>query len=268
MIDPIRCVVFSLDRPMQLGAFLMSVRQHVGGLYEPVVVLYRSSDRRFAAGYAAVRDEHPEVEWHEERDFRNDLLSIVDSSGTLVFHTDDDVFFADVGPFELRDDEVCFSLRLGLNIDYSYSLDVPERLQRPSVSADRISWDWRMQAPGSFSYPLALNGHVLRARESRSLIEAVEFTDPNELESELHKRQETPHHRMASFSSSRVVSIPANIVTRTFRNRHEGLHTPRDLNERFLAGERIAPELMGFNAITSCHQEIPFAYRSASRTPE
>ncbi len=261
MNPSIRCVVFSLDRAMQLDAFLTSVRVHVGGLYDPLTVLFRASTRRFAEAYSILRREHRGVEWIEERDFRENLLALVEPRGMIVFHTDDDIFFARVEPFELLHEEVCFSLRLGLNIGYSYSLDVPERLRCPSVRHDRVSWDWRAQAVGSFSYPLALNGHVLRADETRLLIEKIEFSDPNDLESQLNVQSETARSRMASFTSSCVVSVPANIVTRTFRNRHGGLHTPDELNQRFLAGERIAPELMAFNAVTSCHEEIPFAYR-------
>lgn len=263
MIHSIRCIVFSLDRPMQLDAFLGSIRSHVGRLYAPVIVLYRASDNGFAAGYACTREEHPDIEWHEERDFRSDLLSVLDTSGMVVFHTDDDVFFADVGPLELHEDEVCFSLRLGLNIDYSYSLDAPERVQRPTVEADRISWNWREQRDGSFSYPLALNGHVFRATLTRSLVDGLAFTDPNELESGLHARRAGVQPRMASFATSRVVSIPANVVTQSIRNRHGGLHTPRELNERYLAGERIDPREMAFNAVASCHEEVPFSFRTS-----
>src|SRR5207244_9482623 len=37
-------------------------------------------------------------------------------------------------------------------------------------------------------------------------------------------------------------NIPANRVQDTHQNRHMGLATPEELNERFLAGERIALE--------------------------
>jgi len=245
---------------MQLDAFLSSLRVHVGAAYAPVV-LFRASNRRFAAGYAAVRAEYSDVEWLEETDFRRDLLSSLDTSGLLVFHTDDDVFFGGLAPFELADDEICFSLRLGLNVRYSYSLDRPERLRGPSVREERVSWNWRVQDVGSFSYPLALNGHVFRSAEARGLIEAVDFSNPNELESQLHARDGLSRPRMASFIHSRVVSIPANIVTSTFRNRHGGLETAAELNERFLAGERIDPAGMAFDHVASCHEEIPFAYR-------
>jgi hypothetical protein len=249
---------------MQLDALLTSIQRHTARLYASPTVLYRGSDREFAAGYEIARDEHPHVQWVAETDFRADVLSILPSDGLVVFHTDDDLFFGDVAPFDLLEHEVCFSLRLGLNIAYSYSLDCPERLRRPVVAAHRVSWDWREQTAGSFSYPLALNGHVMRADEARSLIDGLDFSDPNELESALHAQRWSTRPRMASFATSRVVSVPVNVVTRSIRNRHGGLHTPHELNDRFLAGERIAPEQMAFNAVTSCHQEIPFSYRALS----
>lgn len=251
---------------MQLEALLRTIRNHVGDVYRPVIVLYRSTDTRFSAGYELVRAAHAEVDWIEERNFRTDLLGLVETDGLLVFHTDDDLFFARIEPFVLHDDEACFSLRLGLNISYSYSLDLPEHLECPTVSSSRVSWAWRDQQAGSFSYPLALNGHVFRGAEIGPLIEAVEFSDPNELEAELHSRRDDAPPRMASFPTSRVVSVPANVVTRSIRNRHGGLHTPEDLNERFLAGERIAAESMAFGAVSSCHEEIPFAFAAMSRT--
>lgn len=266
MTPPIRCVVFSLDRPMQLEALLTSIRRYVGDAYRPVTVLYRSTNARFSAGYELVREAHAEADWVEERNFRSDLLALVETDGLLVFHTDDDLFFADVEPFALLDDEACFSLRLGLNISYSYSLDLPEHLECPTVSSSRVSWAWREQQTGSFSYPLALNGHVFRGAEIGPLIEAVEFSDPNELEAELHTRRDDAPPRMASFPTSRVLSVPANVVTRSFRNRHGGLHTAEDLNERFLAGERIAAESMAFGAVNSCHEEIPFAFAAVENT--
>lgn len=263
----IRCVVFSLDRPMQLDAFLTSMQRHAGDVFSSVAILYRSSTRRFAAAYDLAREAHPSYLWHEETEFRSDLLSLLDPSGYVVFHTDDDVFFADVEPFSIGDDEACFSLRLGLNVRYSYPLDLPEQVERPSVGATRISWDWRSQPLGSFSYPLALNGHVLRADETRALVRELSFSDPNALESKLHARRSAMRSRMAAFTTSCVVSIPANVVTRRFRNRHGGMQSASELNERFLAGERIATESMAFNAVSSCHQEIPFAFRRAADVP-
>jgi hypothetical protein len=256
----IQCVVFSFDRAMQLDALLETMRRHVSDLYENVTVLFRASSVAYLDGYSLLRREYSEVQWVEESSFKSDLLSIIKPSGLMVFHTDDDMFFADVDDFELFDDEACFSFRLGLNISYSYSLDAPEAVQGATVTGSRVSWDWGSQVPGSFSYPLSLNGHVLRSDETRSLIEASEFANPSELESVLHLNRWTARPRMASFPRSRVVSIPANVVSRTFPNRHGSLYSTDELNRRFLAGERIAFEQMSFDAVASCHEEIVYSF--------
>jgi len=245
---------------MQLDALLETMRRHVPHLYESVTVLFRASTVDYLHGYSLLQRDRSDVRWVEETSFKSDLLSIVESDGLLSFHTDDDMFFADIGDFELFDDEVCFSFRLGLNISYSYSLDVPEVVQGATVTESRVSWDWRSQGPGSFSYPLSLNGHVLRADDTRSLIERSEFVNPSELESALHSKRWTARPRMASFPNSRVVSIPANVVSQTFPNRHGALYSTEELNRRFLAGERIASEEMSFDAVASCHEEILYSF--------
>jgi hypothetical protein len=67
---------------------------------------------------------------------------------------------------------------------------------------------------------------------------------------------------MASFAHSAVVSIPANLVNETHPNRHGALHGVRELNERFLAGERIDVAGMNFSGVDACHAEIPYLFVS------
>ena len=249
---------------MQLDAFLASVEQWAPSSYDPIVVLYRATSPAFAQAYDELRRERPDVCWREEVSFRDDLLGALGTEPYLVFHTDDDVFFAAVPPFELRQDEVCFTLRLGLNTTYCYPLDVEEQLEGPLAEVDRVSWDWRIQAPGAYSYPLALNGHIFRANEARDWLERVDYGNPNELESALQQLPATElRPRMASFPQSRVVSIPVNIVNETFPNRNAGGSDVRTLNERFLRGERIDTRAMNFDHVTACHQEIELAFAAA-----
>ena len=161
-----------------------------------------------------LRRAHPGFEWVEEASFRDDLLGVLGSEPFLVFHTDDDVFFGEVPEFELGDDEVCFSLRLGLNITYSYTLDTDEQLEQSDVRGDRMSWAWRQQKLGAFSYPLALNGHVFRTAEARDWLTRVDYTNPNELESALQ------HSRTRSGRDGFVHSQPGRQHPSEHRQRH------------------------------------------------
>ena len=246
---------------MQLDAFLTTVTLWAPDAFDPLFVLYRATAPAFSRAYDLLREERPYVTWIEERSFRDDLLeALAGNTPGVVFHTDDDVFFDGVPAFELREDEVCFSLRLGLNTTYCYPLDLQERLEAPRVEPHRVSWSWREQPPGAYSYPLALNGHVFRADEARDWMSGLDYANPNELEAALQALLEGVRTRMASFPTSRVVSIPANIVNETFPNRHAGLHDVAELNERFLAGERIDVAAMNFARVDACHVEIPYLF--------
>ena len=181
----IDCIVFSRDRAMQLDALLRSLRHYVGSLYGRVSVLYRATSPAFAAAYAELMRAHPDVLWKEESVFAEGLRALVTGARRTVFHTDDDVFFRVPEPPDVRTEEVCYSLRLGLNIDYSYPLDLAERLTDHRLEGARISWDWRSQARGSFSYPLAVNGHIFRTADVAIWLDSLDFRNPNELEAAL-----------------------------------------------------------------------------------
>src|SRR5207244_252189 len=170
---------------MQLDAFLRSLTQYVGSLYSRVSVIYRASAPAFAEGYAELLTAYGDVLWQKESLFADDLRALVSDCRWTVFHTDDDVFFRVPEAPDLRDDEVCYALRLGVNIDYSYPLDLAERLNQPRVEGKRVSWDWRSQGPGSFTYPLAVNAHVFRTSDVAIWLDALDYRNPNELEAAL-----------------------------------------------------------------------------------
>lgn len=250
---------------MQLDAFLTSVSLHAREFFTSLTVLYRPTSDRFEEAYATLESDYADVRWVREASFRNDLLGVVGEADMTVFHTDDDVYFRNPTPVDVRDDEVCFSLRLGLNTSYSYALDVEQPLLGASVVGDRIAWDWRSQGPGELSYPLAVNGHVFRTEEVREWLRLARFTNPNGLESALQQFNPDIRPRMASFRHSVVVSLPANLVNETNVNRHSNFASVEELNSRFLAGERIDFRAMDFSAVRGCHQEIPFVFREAVR---
>jgi hypothetical protein len=251
---------------MQLDAFLQSIERQAANLFTSITVVYRPTDTAFERAYAALVADWPRVHWLRESDFRSDVLAALGSAEQTVFHTDDDVYYRRSPAADLQDDEVCFTLRLGLNTTYCYPLDLEEQLVEASFDGDRVSWEWRRQQPGAYGYPLALNGHVFRTRAVESWLKRASYTNPNELEAALQAFNDEVEPRMASHSQSSVVSIPANIVNETYVNRHGDLASPLELNERFLAGQRIDLAAMSFDDIRACHQEIPFAFRALELT--
>lgn len=245
---------------MQLDAFLESVRLCAHGLFSTVTVLYKPTSERFEEAYAKLESERPDARWVRETNFRDNLRGSIAEADRTVFHTDDDVYFRTPGPLELREDEVCFTLRLGLNTTYSYPLDREERLLGASIVGNRVVWEWRTQGAGSYSYPLAVNGHVFRTEDVVGWLARASFSNPNELEGALQIFNSELRPRMASFRHNVVVSIPANMVNETHTNRHANLFTVEMLNDRFLEGDRIDIGAMDFSAIGACHQEISYVF--------
>jgi hypothetical protein len=250
---------------MQLDGFLQSVEQQALHRFTSVTVIYRPTSYSFEQAYAELESAWPEVSWIREIDFREDLVAAIGPSDTTVFHTDDDVYFRSPGRIDLLKNEVCFSLRLGLNTTYCYPLDVQEQLVGASIQDNRVAWNWRTQGLGAYSYPLALNGHVLRTPDVEDWLARSSYANPNQLEAALQEFRDEVEPRMASFRHNIVVSIPANLVNETYTNRHGNLASIEELNRRFLAGERIDVGAMDFSSIRACHQEIPFVFREAVR---
>jgi hypothetical protein len=250
---------------MQLDGFLQSVEQQAPRLFTSVTVIYKPTLHLFEEAYAELESAWPAVRWIRETEFREDVVAGIGPDNTTVFHTDDDVYFRSPGRIDLRQKEACFSLRLGLNTTYCYPLDVQEQLVGASIQDDRVAWNWRTQGPGAYSYPLALNGHVFRTRDVEGWFERASYANPNELEASLQEFKDEVEPRMASFRHSIVVSIPANLVNETYANRHGNFANIEELNERFLAGERIDVGAMDFSSMRACHQEIPFVFREALR---
>jgi hypothetical protein len=107
-----------------------------------------------------------------------------------------------------------------------------------------------------FAYSLTIDGHAYRTHEIRQRIAAVDFQTPNQLE-ECLARGVPLAIQHAEHSS--IVSIPHNLVGE-YPNR-SGNGSAHELNERFLAGERIDPAAMDFTRVIGAHQEIPYRWR-------
>jgi glycosyl transferase family 6 len=262
----INLVVFSKDRPAQLELLLRSIRTHLAGWQScPISILYAGDGGRADDGYDVVRYLNPEFRWEREneaRSFKQHTLSLVDPQHPLTaFLVDDDVFRAPVSladaPFrQLADDEeiMAVSLRLDPAMDYCYSEDGPAR---PPAFESRHVWRWP-GAPGDWGYPMSLDGHVFRTEAILPLLEEHEWFNPNSLEDALF-RHPLPQPKLCCYSRSRLVNVPANRVQDTAPNRHAGVDAAV-LNERFLAGERIALEPFSGLRPRAPHHEVAYAW--------
>jgi hypothetical protein len=265
----VTCIVFSKDRAMQLDACLRSIKRYAPYI-GPIVVVYRTTTSSFEAGYATLDRGERTTLMRQSSSFRADVVEALKSAGEyVIFHTDDDVFFRPslLRPI-LNDDFAAFSLRLGLNTTYCHTRNRSQVLPALKRSGALLAWNWS-DARDDFSYPMSLNGHLFRTSLVKRMLARAHFSNPNELEDELHLRRYLAPRWMLACQASSVVSIPINIVTATHTNRSgsDPALAVEELNKRFLAGERIDLEAMDFSHVEAAHQEVALAFTQGRSSP-
>ena len=263
-------IVFSRDRACQLDLLLRSLEQHAPMLGRPTV-LWTTSHVGYQIGYRILQRDHPSVRFIREQSFADDLRTLlVESPDSLAcFLVDDDVVFRTVGldAQELLGDPqiLAFSLRLGWNTTFCYPLRCSQRHPQPLRTAGECCvWDWR-DASCDFGYPASLDGDILRTADALAMLGDSRSSNPNRLEDVLSQAVRTPwmmerRPLLASYRSSALVGIPANVVTRTHENRNAALpeFSIAELNRRYVAGERIQADRMDFRHVNAAHSSLPY----------
>lgn len=266
-------IIFSRDRPMQLHALLDSLWENatMDPLGTKPTIIFTFSDEHFHDGYRnTVLDHQGWCEFVREEDFQRDYMDALPESGYVVHFVDDDVVHGRANlqhaAFELdRDDQLLtFSLRLGLNTTYCYSLDQPQPLPASIVNIGGMLF-WRfVGAQHDAAYPFSLDGHVLRVDDIRQMLQASIYRSPNELEQTLASRawmRSSQRPKMACYARSCVTGVPANVVTTTHNNRYAmGEHTAEWLNQAYLTGWRIDWRRMNWSAVDAAHADVPFVF--------
>jgi glycosyltransferase involved in cell wall biosynthesis len=263
-------VLFSKDRPLQVDATLRSWALHALSTDRfQMTVLYTASSSRMESLYRQVRREHPGVWFVRERDFRGDLLTLLKGYEEVLFLVDDCLFVRPV-PVEsisrllAADPEaIGFSLRLGENTTYCYSMDGPQRvpaLTRPEDAVIRYSWP---DAELDFGYPLEVSSSLYRLEFLLPLLESMEFRNPNSLESEMAAaapRFRSSKPALLSSALSMAFCVPVTRVQEAFANRAgvSNAQPAGELAERFRSGARIDVDSLAGHLPDSCHQEIAF----------
>jgi hypothetical protein len=247
-------IIFSKDRPMQLDCLLCSLKKNAS-VPDYLSVIYKATNEEFEKGYSQILDVNMIKETNFKENVFNNLLG-----DYVLFLCDDDIIFKKIDFIEFSGDIACFSYRLGHNIDYCYSNAKPNILKNGIEEEGLLWWDWTQETL-DFAYPLSMTAHLFSTHMMRLLLENIEFSNPNELEAKLQNQLQTLPHGMMSYDDSRIVGVPANRVNNSFENSN-GLmyaYSTKELNDRFLKGERIDFEQMSY-PVHSAQQELEYKF--------
>lgn len=265
----ISTIIFSRDRACQLDLLLRSIRRFAPHI-SPVYVLFRATSSDYSIGYRIVKHEHPWVSWRNEKSFQEDARALLKrvTSELMMCMTDDSIILVSFDALEAAKlmhrskDFLCFSLRLGLNTGYCYPLKREQAVPYFMRARDVLMWEWK-RADGDFSYPGSLDAHIFRTDEFRLLLNARNFSNPNQMEDALMKGcKKSFQPLMASFTKSKVVSLPVNRVNETHPNRFGqlGASEPQELNDRFVSGERLLLDNLTKRQVNAAHVEMPLEF--------
>jgi hypothetical protein len=266
------CIVFSMDRALQLHALLCSYFEKVKNC-APIHVLYRASteahEKAYNETFGLFGSRSISIVKQETKDsFRAQVLSLIASlhSEKVFFLTDDDVFIDDVdmldfSRFETR--TAVASLRMGSHLTRSYprqeEQSLPQFISGAIGGTDRLCWFWKSGAH-DWGYPLSVNGHLFSTREILTLAEHTEFTSPNTFEANLQQHAKYFMHRYGiCYKRSKILNIPVNKVQTDNENVHGAIHQDY-LLEQWNRGMQMDYRALYGLVNKSAHQEVPISF--------
>lgn len=249
-------IVFSFDRPLQLYAFLESIERYVKNIGD-IHVIYRSSEERYDRAYRDVFNRFKSVlpikqGDNPNADFKSLLLKSLSQTiqRYVLFAVDDIVVqdYIDLGACIslMRQNEAYgFYLRLGSNISYCYTLNIPQLVPPLTVVGDGVyAWHFN-QAEYDWAYPHTVDMTIYRKREIKNDLAVMDYKAPNSCEGKWASRGYLVKDRKGlCYERSKIVNLPLNKVqTEWVVNRDENSISPLELLELFEQGLKmdIAP---------------------------
>jgi glycosyltransferase involved in cell wall biosynthesis len=276
----IQGIAFSKDRAMQLDATLRSLALHCRDAYRARwTVIYKASSSQHARQYQALARAHPDVDFAAESDFRAQVLPLAGRADHVAFLVDDNLF---VRAFSWDDaleglrrhpDALGVSLRLGINTQYCYALDRPQRLPqllRGTPALLKFRWT---NAECDFAYPLEVSSSLFRSKELLRTLSGIGFVHPNSLEANLaaqaqHHAAKQPY--LLCYDASVTFCNPANRVQDDFANRAGESHpcTAAQLAALFDAGQRVDVAFYAEFVPRGVHEEVPLRFTDLPAAPD
>lgn len=261
------CIIFSMDRAIQLHALLNSFLSNKTGECD-IIVLYRSTSQVHEMAYAEVFDlfkaEVKAIKHDSKLDFKPKLTSIIDTitSGKIFFLVDDILFTEAINLNDLEGlntREEIFSLRLGDHLTYSYVVNKAQSLPVLNYEDEYIKWKWN-EGELDWSYPLSVDGHIFNVNEMSILCHNLDYNSPTTFEESLQNVRDVFAVRTGvAFKKAVIVNNPCNKVQVEVNNLHGSVHQDT-LLQYWIEGKRIhIEEYYGYKN-SSVHEELMFSF--------
>lgn len=180
-------IIFSKNRAMQLELLLHSIKENNDEDLN-IHVLYNFSNEKHEKSYEVLSKEYPYVYFHKQSNFKQDLLGLLNNQDYVMFMTDDNVVTNKFNTKEIiallnsYSEVLGFSLRLGTNTNYCYSLNCYQNMP-PSIKLNNhiFMFNW-VDAEADYGYAIELSSSIYNIEDILIFLEECEYSNPNELE--------------------------------------------------------------------------------------
>lgn len=263
-------VVFSYDRPLQLFAFLESVKKYMVGLGE-IHVIYRTSDAVYSNAYQKIMREHPDVLFHQQGlnpqdDFKQMTLdALFASPSDYILMAVDDIVVKDY--IDLCHDIALlkqygaygFYYRLGTHLTFCHPQNRVQKLPPLEVDSNGIlRWKFS-EGDGDWGYPNNMDMTLYAKKDIIEDILAIPLHTPA-FEYYWNLRSDTVKNRYGlCYQRSKIVNIPLNRVQEVVCNPHMDI-SKEYLLEKFNTGYKI--DISPFHQVynSGAHTEYDIAF--------
>ena len=191
----------------------------------------------------------------------------------ILFLVDDNIFIRDFSLKQIihqlkgHPKALGFSLRLGQNTTYCYTLESDQSLPVFSkLDNDVIMFKW-IESEYDFSYPLEVSSSVYRTKQILPLLLRIMFANPNALEggiANLSQEYMNKYPDLMCFETSVAFCNPVNIVQKVAKNRAGTMsnYSVDTLCQLFDSGKRIDVDAFNNFIPTGCHQEVGLKFKN------
>lgn len=266
----ISCIVFSMDRAMQLHALLGSLFDKLSTPI-PTYVIYRTTSPEHEKAYKDIIALFADKPIHfikqiEKATFTQQLISILEEIITdkLFFLVDDILITENIDVNDIKNidcKKYILSLRMGENLNYSYNVKKTQPLPQfiANDSKDKICWDWD-KSQYDWKYIISVDGHIFLTKEILSMAKSISFNSPNTFEGNLQIFSPIFNPRLGlAYKKSKLFNIPCNKVQNDISNFHGEIHQ-NDLLEKWNDGYQIDyKQFFGFKNV-GVHQDVAFNF--------
>jgi len=196
----------------------------------------------------------------------------------VMFLVDDNIFTGKFNLSQIKDLirynlYLGFSLRLGTNTKYCYSMNSIQKVPESKVYVSQIelnflkelyptafAFDWT-NAEYDFAYPLEISSSVYKIDLIKAILTHTEYKNPNDLEANMYSSLPyfVLYPKLLSYETSVAFCAPMNKVQDTApNNRFSGIniYSPRNMLKMHENGFRVDWKKFDGFISNACHQEV------------